>query len=159
MSTSEIAVPAEDRYFEDYLPGTIVEYGEIRVTEAEIIEFARRFDPQDMHLDPAGAARGRFGGLIASGWHTAAMMMRLFADNFLSKAASLASPGIDELRWLKPVRPGDVLRIRVTVLETARSRSKPDRGMVRTLVEILNQDGDVVMSLKPMNIIGCRGKA
>lgn len=159
MSTSEIAVPADDRYFEDYLPGTIVEYGEIRVDETEIIDFARRFDPQDMHLDPIAAARGRFGGLIASGWHTTAMMMRLFTDNFLSKTASLASPGIDELRWLKPVRPGDVLRIRVSVVEATRSRSKPDRGMVRTLVEVLNQDGDIVMTLRPMNIIGCRGKA
>jgi acyl dehydratase len=150
---------SDDRYFEDYLPGNVTEYGEIRVDEAEIIDFARRFDPQDMHLDPDAAARGRFGGLIASGWHSAAMMMRLFADNFLPKAASLASPGIDELRWLKPVRPGDVLRIRVSVLEATRSRSKPDRGMVRSFVEVLNQDSEVVMTLKPMNIIGCRGKA
>jgi acyl dehydratase len=84
------------------------------------------------------------------------MMMRLLVDNFLPKAASLASPGIDELRWLHPVRPGDLLRIRVTVLEATRSRSKPDRGMVRTLIEVLNQDGNVVMSLKPMNIIARR---
>jgi acyl dehydratase len=106
-----------------------------------------------MHVDSEAARRGRFGGLIASGWHTGAMMMRLLADNFLPKAASLASPGIDELRWLHPVRPGDLLRIRVTVLEATPSRSKPDRGMVRTLIEVLNQDGNVVMSLKPMNII------
>jgi acyl dehydratase len=84
------------------------------------------------------------------------MMMRLLVDNFLPKAASLASPGIDELRWLHPVRPGDLLRIRVTVLEATRSRSKPDRGVVRTLIEVLNQDGNVVMSLKPMNIIARR---
>ncbi len=153
MSEAEFAAPVEARYFEDYVPGAVCEYGQIAVTEAEIVEFARRFDPQDMHLDPEAAAQGRFGGLIASGWHTAAMMMRLFADNFLSKGASLASPGIDELRWLKPVRPGDVLRIRVTVLEATPSRSRPDRGMVRTLVEVLNQQGDPVMSLKPMNII------
>jgi acyl dehydratase len=151
------AVPVEARYFEDYLPGAVAEYGDIRVEEAEMVEFARRFDPQDMHVDPEAAARGRFGGLIASGWHTAAMMMRLFADHFLSKVASLASPGIDELRWLAPVRPGDVLRIRVTVLETTRSHSRPDRGMVRTLVEVLNQEGRVVMSLKPMNLLRCRG--
>jgi acyl dehydratase len=147
---------SKDRYFEDYIPGAVFEYGEIRVDEAEIIEFARRFDPQDMHVDPEAARRGRFGGLIASGWHTGAMMMRLLADNLLPKAASLASPGIDELRWLHPVRPGDLLRIRVTVLETTPSRSKPDRGMVRTLIEVLNQDGNVVMSLKPMNIIARR---
>jgi acyl dehydratase len=156
LSATEFTVPVEDRYFEDYVPGAVYEYGRIPVTEAEIIEFARRFDPQYLHVDPQAAANGRFGGLIASGWHTGAMMMRLFADNFLSKVASLASPGIDELRWLKPVRPGDVLRIRVTVLEATPSRSRPDRGMVRTLVEVLNQQGDVVMSLKPMNIIACR---
>jgi acyl dehydratase len=148
---------SKDRYFEDYTPGSVSEYGEIRVEEAEILEFARRFDPQGMHVDPDAAARGRFGGLIASGWHTGAMMMRLLADNFLPKGASLASPGIDELRWLHPVRPGDVLRIRVTVLEATPSRSKPDRGMVHTLIEVLNQDGDVVMSLKPMNIIARQG--
>ena len=105
---------------------------------------------------PRRQSRGRFGGLIASGWHTGAIMMRLLADNFLPKAASLASPGIDELRWLHPVRPGDVLRLRVTVLEATPSRSKPDRGMVRTLVEVLNQDGKIVMSLRPMNIIARR---
>ena len=146
----------KERYFEDYIPGAVFEYGEIRVDEAEILDFARRFDPQDMHVDPEAAKRGRFGGLIASGWHTGAMMMRLLADNFLPKEASLASPGIDELRWLHPVRPGDVLRIRVSVLEATPSRSKPDRGMVRTLIEVLNQDGNVVMSLKPMNIIARR---
>ncbi len=149
----------KERYFEDYIPGTVYEYGEIRVDEAEILEFARRFDPQDMHVDREAAKRGRFGGLIASGWHTGAMMMRLLADNFLPKAASLASPGIDELRWSFPVRPGDVLRIRVSVLEATPSRSKPDRGMVRTLIEVLNQDGKIVMSLKPMNIIARRSKS
>jgi acyl dehydratase len=156
LSASDFAVPVTDRYFEDYVTGEVFEYGQIPVTAAEIVEFARRFDPQDMHVDPAAAARSRFGGLIASGWHTAAMMMRLFADNFLSKVASLASPGLDELRWLQPVHPGDVLRIRVTVLEAAPSRSRPDRGMVRTLVEVLNQKDEVVMSLKPMNIIARR---
>jgi acyl dehydratase len=158
MSSAEFAVAAEDRGFEDYHPGAVFEYGDVRVTEAEIIEFARRYDPQDMHVDPEAAARGRFGGLVASGWHTAAMTMRLVAENFLPKAASLASPGIDELRWLKPVRPGDVLRIRVTVVEATPSRSRSDRGMVRSLVETLNQDGDVVMTMKPMNIIRRRGQ-
>jgi acyl dehydratase len=158
MSPANFAVPAEDRYFEDYLPGAVFEYGNIRVTEAEIIEFARRYDPQYMHVDAEAAARGRFGGLVASGWHTAAVTMRLVVDNFLPKAASLASPGLDELRWLKPVRPGDVLRIRVTVVEATPSRSRPDRGMVRSFVETLNQDGDVVMSMKPMNIIRRRGQ-
>jgi len=147
---------AEDRYFEDYVSGTVFEFGEIRVSEGEIIEFARRFDPQDIHIDPEAAVRGPFGGLIASGWHTAAMMMRLIVDNFLPKRASLGSPGIDELRWLRPVRPGDVLRVRISVIEATRSRSKPDRGLVRSLVQVLNQDEKVVMSMKAMNIIACR---
>jgi acyl dehydratase len=158
LSPTDFAVPAEDRNFEDYVPDAVFEYGDIPVTEAEIIEFARRFDPQQMHVDPEAATRGRFGGLVASGWHTAAMTMRLIVDNFLPKGASLASPGIDELRWLKPVRPGDVLRIRVRVLEATPSRSRPDRGMVRSFVEVLNQDGDVVMSMNPMNIIRRRGQ-
>jgi acyl dehydratase len=158
LSQTDFAVPIEDRWFEDYVPGAVYEYGSIAVSESEIIDFARRHDPQVMHVDPEAAARGNFGGLIASGWQTAAIMMRLFVDHFLSKVASLASPGIDELRWTRPVRPGDVLGIRVTVIEATRSRSRPDRGMVRTLVEVLNQDSEVVMSLKPMNLLRCRDK-
>jgi acyl dehydratase len=150
---------SEDRYFEDYVPGAVCEFGEVRISEDEIIEFACRFDPQQMHVDPATAARGAFGGLIASGWHTAALMMRLVVDIFLPRQASLGSPGIDELRWLRPVRPGDVLRVRVSVLDATRSRSKPDRGVVRTFMEVLNQHGDVVMSLRAMNIIACRSGA
>jgi acyl dehydratase len=158
LSQTDFSVPIEDRWFQDYVPGAIYEYGSVDVSEAEIVEFARRFDPQPMHVDPEAAAQGHFGGLIASGWHTAALMMRLFTGHFLSKVASLASPGIDELRWTRPVRPGDVLRIRVTVLEATRSRSRPDRGMVRTLVEVLNQHGEVVMSLRAMNLLRCRGE-
>ena len=156
MSLRDFAVPIEDRYFEDYTPGAVYEYGSVAVTEPEIIDFARRFDPQAMHVDPAAAAQGDFGGLIASGWHTVAIMMQLFVEHFLSHVASLASPGIDELRWTRPVRPGDALGIRVSVLEATRSRSRPDRGMVRTFVEVLNQNGEVVMSLKPMNLLRCR---
>jgi acyl dehydratase len=156
LSGTEFAVPVEDRHFEDYVPGAVFKYGEIPVTEAEIIEFARRFDPQYIHIDRERAVHGPFGGLIASGWHTAAMMMRLIVDNFLPRSASLGSPGIDELRWLKPVRPGDVLRVRLSVLEATRSRSKPDRGVVRTLCEVPNQDREIVMSLKAMNIMACR---
>jgi acyl dehydratase len=156
LSTNEFAVPVADRHFEDYLPGAVFEYGAIRVAEAEIIEFARRFDPQYIHVDRDRAAQGPFSGLIASGWHTAAMMMRLIVDNFLPTSASFGSPGIDELRWLKPVRPGDVLSVRLSVLEATRSRSKPDRGVVRTLCEVLNEKREAVMSLKAMNIIACR---
>jgi acyl dehydratase len=149
-------VPPTERYFEDYRVGMVNEFGSAAVTAEEIVEFAKRFDPQTMHTDPVAAASGEFGGLIASGWHTAALMMRMFADHYVSKVAGLAAPGIDELRWVRPVRPGDTLSARITVLETTRSRSKPDRGVVRSLVEVLNQDGDVVMSLKPINLVRCR---
>src|SRR5690242_15691484 len=144
------------RYFEDYKPGAVFTAGSIAVSEAEIIDFAGKYDPQQMHTDPEAASRGQFGGLIASGWHTGAMMMRLFADNFLSPASSVASPGLDELRWAKPVRPGDVLSLRVTVLDARRSHSRPDQGVVRSLIEVLNQHGEAVMTLKPISLIRCR---
>ena len=143
----------EERYFEDYIPGAVFEYGEIRVDEAEILEFARRFDPQDMHVDPEAAKRGRFGGLIASGWHTSALVMRLLVENFLAAESSLGSAGLDELRWPHPVRPGDTLRVRATVVESRRSVSKPDRGIVRTMVEAANTDGATVMRATAINFM------
>jgi acyl dehydratase len=148
--------PIEDRYFEDYVPGSVHEFGSIAVEEAEMIDFARRFDPQPFHTDPVAAKQSVFGGLIASGWYTASLMMRLFVDHYLSHVASLSSPGVDQLRWLKPVRPGDMLSIRVTVSETKRSRSKPDRGIVHSYIEVLNQDRETVMTMKAMNLLGCR---
>jgi acyl dehydratase len=156
LRPNDPTMPAAGHWFEDFVPGAVYETGSVAVSEAEIRDFARRFDPQPMHIDPGAAAAGAFGGLIASGWHTAGLMMRLLVEHFLPAEASLGSPGIDELRWTRPVRPGDVLRLRVTVVEAARSRSKPDRGMLRTFVEVLNQDGAVVMSLKPMNLLRCR---
>jgi acyl dehydratase len=156
MNPSDFSAPITDRYFEDYRPGFVGEYGSITVSQEEVIEFARRFDPQEFHTDPIRAARGPFGGLIASGWHTSALMMRLYADHFVSKVAGLGSPGIDELRWTRPVRPGDTLSIRVTILEARRSSSKPDRGLVRVQIEVLNQDKEVVMSLKAMTLFLCR---
>ena len=152
-------VPIDQRYFEDYHPGSMHEYGAITVDEAEIIAFARKFDPQDFHVDPEAAARGPFGGLIASGWHTASLMMRLLADHYLSRVASLGSPGIDELRWTQPVRPGDALSIRVTVLDAKRSRSKPDRGIVQTSIEVLNQRGEIVATVKAINLLRCRSSS
>ncbi|ARF53093.1 MaoC family dehydratase [Streptomyces gilvosporeus] len=152
-SASQFANPINDRYFEDYVPGSVHAFGSITVTEEEILEFSRRFDTQSFHTDPVSAERGPFKGLIASGWHTTALMMRLYADHYLSKVASLASPGIDELRWLQPVRPGDALSIRATVTQARVSRSKPDRGLVHTLVEVLNQRREVVMTLTIMNML------
>ncbi|MFQ5856733.1 MAG: MaoC family dehydratase [Anaerolineae bacterium] len=156
MSNSTFTVPVENRYFEDYVTGSVHDFGPIAVEEAEVIAFARRFDPQDFHIDPEAAKRTMFGGLIASGWHTAGLMMRLYVDHYLSKVASLGSPGVDELRWIKPVRPGDELSIRVTILETRRSRSRPDRGIVRSFIEVMNQNDDVVMSVKAVNLLLCR---
>ncbi len=150
------ASPIDDRYFEDYVPGDVHEFGAALVTEEAIVDFGRRYDPQDFHTDRQKAAESRFGGLIASGWQTCALMMRMFADHFLSKNASLSSPVLDELRWLVPVRPGDILHARVPGLEARRSVSKPDRGIVRTRIEVLDQRGTVVLSMIAMNLIGCR---
>jgi acyl dehydratase len=139
------------RYLEDYEPGSVHEFGSLRVEEEEILAFARRFDPQPFHTD-AEAARGtEYGGLIASGWHTAGLMMRLYSDHYLPPNFTLASPGVDELRWLLPVRPGDALSIRVTVLDRRPSRTRPDRGIVRSGVEVLNQHREVVMTLVAIN--------
>jgi acyl dehydratase len=159
LSDDDFPAPIDDRYFEDYLPGAVYEYGYITVTEAEIIEFARVYDPQPIHVDPQFAADGPFGGLIASGWHTAGIMMRMFADHCLSRVASLASPGIDELRWPAPVRPGDSLRLRATIVEARRSRSKADRGLVRTRAELINDAGEFVLTLTAMNLIKARHPA
>lgn len=156
LSDADFAAPIGDRYFEDYQAGAVYEYGYATVDEAELLAFARRFDPQPIHTDPEFAAAGPFGGLIASGWHTSAILMRLFADHYLSRVASLASPGIDELRWPAPVRPGDALRLRTTIAQTRPSRSKPDRGLVFTHAELLNQDDQGVLTLTAMNLLRLR---
>lgn len=153
---STITTKNENRYFEDYVVGSVQEFGSVTVDENEVIDYARRYDPQDFHTDPEAAKRSAFGGLIASGWHTTGMMMRLLVDNYISKVASMGSPGVDEIRWTQPVRPGDTLSVRVTILEARRSRSKPDRGMVRSFVEVLNQRNEVVMSMKTMGLFRCR---
>lgn len=158
VNRSTFSVPVEDRYFEDYEPGTVHEFGTIAVDETEIIEFGQRFDPQVFHTDPQAAKQTIYGGLIASGWQTASLMMRLFVDHYLSGIASLGSPGVDEMRWLKPVRPGDNLSLRVTVSQTKLSRSKPDRGVLFSFIEVLNQNQDVVMSMKAVNLLRCRQK-
>ena len=142
-----------DRYFEDYVPGSVHDLGTISISESDIVEFARRYDPQAFHIDAEAARRTQFGGLIASGWQTAGLMMRRAVERYLSDAASLASPGVDELRWTQPVRPGDALSVRATVLEARPSTSKPDRGLVRTLFEVRNQRGEIVMTVKGMNML------
>ena len=157
MASSTFRVPIDDRYFEDYVVGSVFEFGPIAIEESEIVAFAKSFDPQTMHVDPEKAAHGPFHGLIASGWHTIALMMRLFVDHYLSAVASRASPGVDEVRWRRPVRPGDRLQLRISILEAKPSRFKPDRGMVVSLLEGINQEGEVVASLKAMNLLATRG--
>jgi acyl dehydratase len=146
----------DDRYFEDYVEGDVHRFGSITVEADEVIAFAKRFDPQVFHTDPEAAKRTAFGGLIASGWHTAGLMMRLYVEHYLTRVASLASPGLDELRWLKPVHPGDSLSVRVTVLKATPSKSKPDRGAVTSFIEVFNQAEEMVMTLRCVNIIARR---
>jgi acyl dehydratase len=144
------------RYFEDYVPGLVVDCGSFSVGEAEIVAFATQYDPQPFHIDPAGAKNGPFGGLIASGWQTTSMMMRLLVEHFVSPETSLGAAGVDEIRWPRPVRPGDTLHVRATVLEARRSSSKPDRGIVRSLAEVTNQNGELAMKVTAINFILAR---
>ena len=151
--THKFNTPPDDRYFEDYVPGAVFEFGSVSVTEDEVLEFGRRYVPLFYHTDKEAAKNSIYGGVIASGWHTAALMMRIYTENYLSKVANLGSPGGDELRWDKPVYPGDELSIRATVLDARRSESRPDRGIVRTWIEVLNQRREVVMSMKMINFV------
>jgi acyl dehydratase len=143
-------------YLEDFAPGQVLESPPRTLTKEEIVGFARQYDPQPFHTDEAAAKHSFYGELIASGWQTIAIMMRLMWDTFLANTVSLGSPGCDEIRWLKPVRPGDTLRARFTVTEVIPSRSKPDRGIVRTFTEMLNQRGEVVMTVRGLGMFGRR---
>lgn len=135
-------------YWEDLPAGTVLDLGSYEVTKEEILDFARKYDPQPFHTDEEAAKDSIFGGLIASGWHTCAMMMRLLCDSLLLRAASLGSPGMDEVRWLRPVRPGDTLTATMEVADARASRSKPDRGIIHSSWVVKNQDGEVVMTMK-----------
>lgn len=156
MRKSSFHHPPENRYFEDYVPGAVHEFGSVVVNEEEVLDFGRRYVPLSYHIDKEAAQTSIYGGLIASGWHTAALMMRLYTDNYLSKIANLGSPGCDAIRWDKPVFPGDQLSVRVTVLEARISQSKPDRGIVRSFVEVVNQKSEVTMSLEMVNFVRTR---
>jgi acyl dehydratase len=136
------------KYFEDFTVGASAEFGSVQVTADEIIAFAKQFDPQPFHVNPAAAQASVYGGLIASGWHTSAMTMRLLVDNFIDGEASLGSPGLGPIRWKLPVRPGDVLRVRARITEVRRSTSKPDRGTVVFEVDVLNQRDETVMTIE-----------
>ncbi|PYM81309.1 MAG: dehydratase [Candidatus Rokuibacteriota bacterium] len=144
------------RYFEDFTPGAVIELGSRTITKEAIVAFATEFDPQVFHVDEEAAKGTIYGGLLASGWHTGSVLMRLLYEGLLKDTVSLGSPGIDELRWLRPVRPGDTLSARMTVTESIPSRSKPDRGIVRSVLEMRNQHGEVVLTLKGMSLLGRR---
>lgn len=140
------------RYFEDFEVGDVYELGSRAVSKEEILDFARQYDPQYFHIDEERAKESIYGGLIASGWHTAAMTMRLACEGIVLQSASMGSPGIDELRWVRPVRPGDTLTARMEILGSRASQSKPDRGIVNSQVVVTNQDGDTVLTWKAMGM-------
>jgi acyl dehydratase len=126
-------------HWEDFKAGTVTVYGPRLVTRQEIVAFAAEFDPQPMHLDEAAASATMLGGLAASGWHSCCLLMRMVADELVNKASSMGAPGVDEVRWLKPLRPGTQVRVRTTVLETRASNSRPEVGFVRCLFEMIDE--------------------
>ena len=144
------------RYLEDFTPGETIDLGSRVVERDEILEFARKYDPQPFHVDEEAAKASIYGGLIASGWHSIAVFMRMLVDAVVSNSASMGSPGIDEIRFLKPVRPGDTLSAKMVVLDVVPSRSKADRGHVRSSYEVFNQRGDKIMTMIGLGIYGRR---
>lgn len=145
------------RYFEDFVAGAVNEYGALPVSQDDILAFARRFDAQDFHIDPEKAKSSFVGSLIGSGWHSCALLMRLVAEGFLLDATSMGSPGIEEVKWLRPVKPGDVLTLRWTAVETKESRSRPEMGLVKFRLELINQRGEPVVEQNNWIMFGRRG--
>jgi acyl dehydratase len=156
MTTGSFSTTPQERYLEDFIEGAVHAFGPVTITEEEIVAFGEKFDPQLFHTNPEGAKETAYGGLIASGWHTCSLFMRLFVEYYLPGPASLGSPGVDELRWLKPVRPGDELTLRITVHKVKPSRSKPDRGVLFSFCEMLNRESEVVATMMAMNLIRYR---
>jgi acyl dehydratase len=146
-------------FWEDLQPGSVRELGTTSVTPEEIKEFAAKYDPQPFHLDEEAGRQSLFGGLVASGWQTAALAMRLTVDNMLSHSASRGSPGLESLRWLKPVYPGDQLSLRHLILESKAMRKRPDTGLVRSRWELFNQDGAKVLEMEGWGMFGRRQPA
>ena len=143
-------------YWEDFPPGTVREFGAKAVVRDEVVAFARDFDPQPFHLDEEAAAASLFGRLSASGWHTASMAMRMMCDAYLLESASLGSPGIDELRWHKPVCPGDTLSMRMEILQARLMNSRPGVGLVQAQWTVFNQDRETVMTMNGWGMYRCR---
>jgi acyl dehydratase len=143
---------ATNWFFEDFHPGQVIELGQRSVTQEEIIAFATQFDPQPFHVDPAAAAQSIYGGVIASGWHTCSMMMRLVVDGMMAASSSMGSPGLDNVRWLQPVRAGDTLAVRYETVKVMASDSKPDRGVVWSKWVARNQHGVDVCTIEGMGM-------
>jgi acyl dehydratase len=152
-------VPVPQLYWEDFYPGRLFEHGPRPVSREEIVAFAAEFDPQPMHLDVDAARATMVGGLCASGWHACCILMRMVVDAFAHDAASMGAPGVDEVKWLMPIRPGDALHLRATVVETRASKSRPDMGFVRFTFELFNGAGTRVMTLGTSMMMGRRGTA
>jgi len=146
MSYVNINLPPHEHYLDDFKEGMTFETPGISMSESAIIDFAHRFDPQPFHVDRVAGEKSMFGGLIASGFHTLSLTIRMFTDLGLTRGGSIGSPGIDEVRWLKPVRPGDTIRCRISAAEIKSSQSKPDRGTIRWRFEVCNQRDEVVMT-------------
>jgi acyl dehydratase len=146
-------------YWEDMVPGTVRDLGQVKVTAEEIVEFARKYDPQPFHLSESGGQASMFGGLCASGWMTCGLAMRLTVDNYLSHTVSHGSPGLENLKWLKPVFPGDTLVLKHSILEARPLRSRADVGLVRAVWEMFNQDGERVMTMEGYGMFGRRPAA
>jgi acyl dehydratase len=135
-------------YWEDLTPGSVRELGSVTVSAEEIKDFAEQFDPQPFHIDEAAGRRSIFGNLCASGWHTCALAMKLTVENFLNESSSMGSPGLESLRWLKPVYPGDTLSLKHTITESRPLRKRLDTGLVRSVWEMTNQNGETVMQME-----------
>jgi acyl dehydratase len=143
-------------YWEDFKVGQSEPIGTHKLDAQEMVTFAKAFDPQPFHVDEQAAQRSMYGGLIASGWHTVALVMRMMVDSYLGRSASLGSPGVEHVRWLKPVRPGDTIRATRTVIETRPSASRPEMGLVKTRWDVFNQNDELVMTMEGYGMFGRR---
>ncbi|MSQ51347.1 MAG: MaoC family dehydratase [Betaproteobacteria bacterium] len=146
------------KYYEDFPPGTLIECGSRVVSKDEIIRFAREYDPQLFHLDEAAAAKTHFGGLVASGWHSGSIAMRMVVDTVMHDSSCMGSPGIERLRWLKPLRADTCVTVKFRVLEADLSKSRPDRGRLKVVFELYDDQGELLMDSIAIVLFGCRPK-
>ena len=146
------------KYFEDFPPGTLIDCGSRMVSKEEIIRFAREFDPQPFHIDEAAAAKTHFGGVVASGWHSGSLAMRMVVDHVMQDSSCMGSPGMDRMRWLKPLRADTRIHVKFRVLEAEPSKSRPDRGRLKVVFELYDDKGELLMDCIANVLFGCRPK-